>query len=338
MNAPRLRGSALLLGFGLLAPASLAAPSPAFLPVTLPVPVVAGPVPDLPQDPQNVQGTSANADEKGTSDQVSASLLEKARLNFARNDFAQASFAAEHVTSPAMKKDAQAILGQVHQYVVALQDGVAAEARRDTAAAIQAYTIAVRIKSDGPGDPAARITRIQGQAALAGASAQHARDRAAGRSAHLAAEHARAAALVAKGLSQESTGDLHGAFTSFSEAQAADPLNNAAVTGVQRTEAKTPPLDAGPAIRAFYAGQYGEAENQLNALSSAPNAPCRGAVFFYLGAARLYRAVLEGGQSADVAAQRPDIQAAFHQAHALGYVPLPRFVSPALISVWKGIS
>lgn len=292
-----------------------------------------------PQDSDAAQGTSGS-DAKGASDQASASLLDKARTNFAKNDFAQASFAAEHVTAPSLKKEAQSIVSQIHQYVSALQDGVAAEARHDPVAAIQSYAVAVRIKSDGPGDPAARITRIQQQAALAGAAGPSAKDKIAQHNAHLAAEKVRAATLVTKALSQERTGDSQGALSSFGQAQAADPLNSAAVNGVQRLSAKQPAAgsasDPTSGIRAFYAGQYEEAETQLSALSTESGASSRGAIFFYLGAARYYRALL-AGQKPETATQRPEVQAAFHQAHALGYVPLAQFVSPALLSVWGAV-
>ena len=93
--------------------------------------------------------------------------------------------------------------------------------------------------------------------------------------------------------------------------------------------------DATPAIRDFYAGQYAKAEQELNGMTATANAGVRGAVFFYLGAARFERALLEAGRPAAEAARLPEVQAAFGQARSLGYVPLPQFVSPVVLSAWQ---
>ena len=114
---------------------------------------------------------------------------------------------------------------------------------------------------------------------------------------------------------------------------------------MQRVESKRGPgqltadenREAAAAIRDFYAGQYGKAEKELSGLSSAPNAGRLGATFFYLGAARLERALLEEGRTSSEAAREPEVQTAFRQARSLGYVPLPRFVSPVVMSAWEGV-
>lgn len=266
---------------------------------------------------------------------------------YAGNDFAQASAAAGHVTSPALKPDAQTMIQQIRAYTAALQDGSTAEAQHDPVAAIKAYAIAARIKSDGPGDPNARIARIQ-QTATAGtlAAQQAEKDKNTLRQAHVAQQRAKALQLVTKGLALEASGDLNGALQSFGAALAAEPANSAAADGAGRirgklssTAAATVPVGptAAPAIRDFYAGSFDKAEAELSALVAQPDAPARGAAFFYLGASRFYRALLETGQRPEAAAQLPEVQAAFKQARALGYVPLPHFVSPALITVWGGI-
>ena len=295
-------------------------------------------------------GTGPQESQTAGSEGANAALWERAKSMYGQNDFAQASAAAGHITSPALKHDAQTMVQQIREYTAALQDGSTAEAdaQHDPVAAIKAYAVAARIKSDGPGDPNARIARIQ-QMAAAGATAtqQAEKDKNTLRQARLAQGHARATQLVTKAIAQETTGDLSGALGSFAAAQAAEPTNSAAVNGLGRVRGKIAVTgnhasvagpDAAPGIRDFYAGEYQKAEGELSAVFAQPNAPARGAVCFYLGATRFYRALLEAGQPPETAAQRPEVQAAFKQARALGYVPLPQFVSPALMAVWQGVS
>ena len=264
----------------------------------------------------------------------------RAQRMFAGNDFAQASAAAAQVTSPALKADAQTMITQIRAYVAALQAGVEAEDRDDFEAAIEYYTSAAHIKRAGPGDPSARIPRLQGEEASAAQAASQAQ-----RAHRLTQGKAKAAQLLKKGLAEEQAGNIAGASASLAAAQAAFPGFPGVAEAMQRVESKRGPgqltadenREAAAAIRDFYAGQYGKAEKELSGLSSAPNAGRLGATFFYLGAARLERAVLEEGRSSSEAAREPEVQTAFRQARSLGYVPSPRFVSPVVMSAWEGV-
>ncbi len=288
-------------------------------------------------------GAVAQETQTSAGDGASAALWEKAKTMYQANDFAQAAAAAGHVTSPSLKKEAAEMIDRIRAYVAALQDGAAAEGRRDSAAAIKAYSIAARIKNDGPGEPVARIARIQQQTAATLTPEQVAQAKDAQRLARAAQGHAKATQLVAKGVAQEAANNFEGALASFRAAQLADPANGAAADGMGRIKARLASVsDAGAsaatAIRDFYAGQYEKAEGELSTLTAVPNAPSRGAAYFYLGAAHFYRALLEAGQPPEAAALRPEVQAALKQARALGYVPLPQFVSPTLMHLWQGAS
>lgn len=269
-------------------------------------------------------------------------MWERAQKMYAQNDFAQASSAAGKVTAPSLRKNAQAMLAQIQSYVAALQDGVAAESRHDAVAAIKAYASAVRIKSDGPGDPAARIVRVQQQAA-AGQSImeQQAKDKLAQRT---LLHHNRALQLLKKGAALEAAGDLRGALLSYQAAGAAEPTNATAAEAAQRLQSSlnssqsSMNLSAADGIRAFYAGRYAEAEQKLAALLSTPDAKHQGAAYFYLGASKYLRATMEHETPKTTAMRDPDVVSALHHAHALGYVPLPRYVSPALLELWKSTS
>lgn len=286
--------------------------------------------------------TAVNESPQSVDDGSSDALWARAQKMFAVNDFAQASAAAEHVTSPALKREAQAMVSQIRAYVAALQDGVAAENRHDPAAAIQSYTAASRIKSDGPGDPLGRIARVKSQAASAAAQAA-AQATQAQRALGLTQAKARAAQLAKKGASQQQEGDLKAALASFEAAQAVLPGSPGVSEAIKvlRGRLDSPGVSAAaepeltPALRDFYAGQYDKAAQELNGLASTPKGKLLGAVYFYLGAARFEHALLETGSSSAEAARQPEVQAAFRQARSLGYVPLPRFVSPVLLTAWQ---
>ena len=287
------------------------------------------PNPGSPQDGQLSPGDTASND----------ALWERAQKMYAGNDFAQASAAAARVTSPSLRKSAQAMISGIQAYVADLQDGVAAEARHDPKAAIAAYTAAARIKSDGPGDPGTRAIRVKAQAE---ATEQTKQELAQAESAKDAAQkHTRAAQLLKKGLAEEAAGDERGALSSLQAAQVADPANTAVSTALTRLRSTltTPNIAEEPspavAIRDFYSGLYAKAEEELSTVVASPNAKARGASFFYLGAAHYYRSVLENGLSPVQAAQQQEVSTAFRQAHALGYVPRSQFVSPELMHRWQ---
>ena len=278
----------------------------------------------------------ASSDEKSNT-----ALWQLAQKMYAQNDFAQASSAAERVTGPSLKKDAQAMVSQIRAYVVALQDGATAEGRQDLSAAINAYTTAAQIKRDGPGNPAGRITRLQQQIAAGPPKDQ---DDQVKRALHAIQQRAKASQLMKTGDAQEASGDLEHALASFRAAKNADPSNIAAAQAVARLQSHLPSTlssnsiiepSPAPAIQEFYAGQYAKAEADFGALLASPGMKWQGAVSFYLGATRFYRALLEQGQLPAQAVQRPEVQAAFKQAHSLGYIPLPQFVSPALLQAWQ---
>lgn len=278
-------------------------------------------------------GTVVGTDESG------AKAWADAQRWYASNDFAQAQSSANAVGSGPFKKDAQAMLNRIKSYVVALQDGSDAEAHHDSEAAIAAYTEAVHIKSDGPGDPTERIARIQRQAAALQKS-QQAEE--ASRQKDVAKRRVQAAQLMEKGIAAEKVGDLQAAMNMYMAAFAANPANRSAHDSAARIKEQlrnSPQVDVrvATAVRAFYAGNFAEAEQQLAPLSAAPGTNWRGAACFYLGASRLYEIMQQEDTPAEAAFADPKTRAAFAQAKALGYTPVPAFVSPLLLRFWQGL-
>lgn len=286
------------------------------------------------------RANDGSAGEMVNSDDASAKAWAEAQRWYASNDFAQAQSAAGHVTSGPFKKDAQAMLGRIKQYVASLQDGTAAETRGDPVAAIKSYAAAVLIKRDGPGDPAGRIARIQQQAASV-ASAE--KEEQALRAKQVIKRHKEAAHLADKGSAAETAGQLQAAIEAYSAALSLDPANQPAREGVLRLKQQmqgSPEDEArvSAAIRSFYAGHFAEAEAQLEPLSNAAGIRWRGAACFYLGASRLYQALQQGSHTTvDTAFQEAPVHAAFEQARSLGYAPLPQFVSPSVMRLWQGL-
>ncbi len=275
----------------------------------------------------------------GSSEDSSAKAWADAQRWYASNDFAQAQSAAGLVTSGPSKKDAQAMLSRIKQYVSALQEGTDAEIRHDLVDAIKAYATAVRIKSDGPGDPAARIVRIQQQAAAAVMSEK---EQEALRLKQLAKRRAQATSLVEKGKAEEASGDLKGALSSYTAALADDSGNHVAHEGATRLKAQMQSSSnhkdlVAAAVRSFYAGQFAEAEQQLAPLSADAGTKWRGAAAFYLGASRLYRILQEKDVTAEQAFRDTQAHAAFQQAKALGYAPASALISPTLLRLWQGL-
>ena len=79
-----------------------------------------------------------------------------------------------------------------------------------------------------------------------------------------------------------------------------------------------------------------DAEDGLRAYLDAPTAKSKGAAYFYLGATRLYEKILSSsGQKADAAVASSEVQRPFKDAHAAGYQPVERFVSPVVMRAWR---
>ena len=131
-------------------------------------------------------------------------------------------------------------------------------------------------------------------------------------------------AIAKKGFAQEQTGDLNGALASLEASQAAFPGSPGMGEAIKRLREKLYSPQAASAsepnaaqtIRDFYAGQHGQAAQELENMTATGNTGVRGAAFFYLGAARLEHDLLEGGRPATEAARLPEVQAAFGQARS----------------------
>ncbi len=148
-------------------------------------------------------------------------------------------------------------------------------------------------------------------------------------------------AIAKKGFAQEQTGDLNGALASLEASQAAFPGSPGMGEAIKRLREKLYSPQAASAsepnaaqtIRDFYAGQHGQAAQELESMMATGNTGVRGAAFFYLGAARLEHDLLEG---AGPPPKQPVCQRCrLPSAGPLGYIPLPRFVSPVVLGAWQ---
>ncbi len=147
--------------------------------------------------------------------------------------------------------------------------------------------------------------------------------------------------LLAAAHGAEAAGDLPSALKGYEEVEHLQPGNGEGAAGHLRVEAaihRDPAEQAktlAQAIRDFYSLKYGDTEDELTSYLSSPKARSRGAAYFYLGATRLYRRVLEGQQTPEAAVGDAAVQRSLKEAKALGYQPLARFVSPLLMQAWQ---
>ena len=147
--------------------------------------------------------------------------------------------------------------------------------------------------------------------------------------------------LLAAAHGAEASGDLPSALKGYEEVEHLQPGNMEGATGHLRVETaihRDPAEQAktlAQAIRDFYSLKYGDTEDELTSYLSSPQARSRGAAYFYQGATRLYRRVLEGQQKPEAAIRDAAVQRSFTEARAAGYEPVARFVSPLLMRAWQ---
>ncbi len=319
---------------------------------------------------QSEQGGGAGKDAKADS----AALLQEARSAFENGDLPRAAATAAQVTSPESKAAATGIINRVSNYNAAIAAAQGAERAKDTGRAIHLYTAAANIAHNGPGDPTGHIAALRaGQAAAletqgagtvpttpiptpAPAPTPMTTPTPSDQKANTATAPAppatprtlptgdaqgKVSRLLAAAHGAEVSGDLPSALKAYEAVEHLQPGNAEGAAGHLRVEAaihRDPAEQAKTlvqAIRDFYSLKYGDTEDELTSYLSSPKAQSRGAAYFYLGATRLYRRVLEGQQKPDAAIQDAAVQRSLKEAKTAGYQPVARFVSPLLMRAWQ---
>lgn len=280
---------------------------------------------------------------------VSPAKFAEADHDFANGDFEAAAAAAHQVTDKDLQPSANAILDKISRYTAAIQDGRQKEAA-DPQGALQSYRSAISISTRGTGDPSGRIaaleTRLHPPAFPMPANPTNVVipnkvPSLPGQRPPAPDPGLEAARVIAEARQAESH-NLQEAMKLFQAAQHLQPTNPEAVAGLKRVQEainSRPEEQAkvlGDAIRAFYGSNYSDAEDGLTSYLSSATAKYRGAAYFYLGATRLYREILETyGHKAQEAGSSPQVQRSFKDARNACYRPVGKYLSPIVLSAWN---
>jgi hypothetical protein len=89
------------------------------------------------------------------------------------------------------------------------------------------------------------------------------------------------------------------------------------------------------AIRRFYASDFSHAGPAFEAYLDVSQGRNSGVAHFYLGATLLAQSILNTSAAQRTTVDTNAAKEHFRQARVAGYKPIPKFVSPALMAVWK---
>lgn len=301
--------------------------------------------------PPPVQQTPVKTDPSPT-------LLAEARGAYQKGDFDAALGAARQVTDPNLKPIADDIVGHITSYRSAVSAAHQAESSHDYAGAINNWRTAQGINANGPESPATNIARLE---PLAHAPTPVQQTPPAQTPPVQVAKNnppppppntknqpppidinAEVGKLMEEEHKQESANNLAAAVRAYDAILRLQATNATAQAGKAALMARinSDPAEQAKAlaqaIRDFYGSKYADAEDGLRAYLDAPTAKSKGAAYFYLGATRLYEKILSSsGQKADAAVASAEVQRPFKDAHAAGYRPVEKFVSPVVMRAWR---
>jgi hypothetical protein len=297
--------------------------------------------------------------EKASSEAENAKF-EQALQAYQRNDFAAAKTAFAQINGK-RAREAQNHLAQISRYEQAISAGDSFASAGDHRQAIASYSEAINIKADGPGDPRAKLARVQSAQAAAAASA--------GSTPAPAVRQAQpepvrtlppppaltavkptspavnTAKLMKEARAAEAKGQAGVASGKYVAVLASEPNNAAARRALDLLSAQNKPgreaagseadVMLAKAIREFYTGRFEEAEVHIKDDLSA-NGSKTALSHFYLGASKLTRYHLGGGDERNhkllaeaqdefrLARQTPGFQA-----------PTERLVSPKILQTYE---
>ena len=302
--------------------------------------------------------------EKKTDDSP-AKILDAERL-LNSGDLDGASVAAKQVTDAGLQPRANAVLQKISGYNADIQEAKRKEAASDLGGAKSSYQAAQSISRNGPGDPSGNISRLDGLLSAKAKEEEKAKQPTlvaeqpkqpvvvatqskppmVGKPSNLPPPpppdvNAEVAQLFAKEKQDEPL-RLREALRDCQQVQRLQPGNveaQACLARIQELINSDPKEQAkvlADALRAFYRLNYAEAEDDLTSYLSSTTAKYRGAAYFYLGASRLYREILDtAGQKAAEPAKSPQVQRPFKDARNACYRPIDKYLSPVVLSAWN---
>ncbi len=283
----------------------------------------------------------------------SSTFLGEARSSFSEGKFDAAVASAKQVTDANLKPYADEIVNKVGAYRAAVSAAHSSEASKDYQGAINNWRTAQAINGNGPDSPGVNIARLEPFTRQAAPAAQPAPVQVANRPAPppLSAKqappppvdiNAQVGKLLDDAGKASAAGQLPVALRGYESVLRLQPANTTALSGKADIEKK---INSDPAEQAkslaqaihdFYSSKFADAEDGLRSYLDAPTAKSKGAAYFYLGATRLYEKILSSSaQKADTAIASAEVQRPFKDAHAAGYQPVERLVSPVVMRAWR---
>lgn len=274
-------------------------------------------------------------------DAASSTALRLALTAYHQGDFATAAAQANQVRSASLKPQANQILTNIRVYQDTMNEADALMKRSDYNDAAQQYSFALKILSNGPGNPAEKLQQVQ--AILQKQSAEQAA--AATEPPKPAPSNINNAAKVKIDLEEakndEARGDLKGALLAFNHVLALDGLQTDALAGRKRVTAelhknqKTLEDSLTQGIRSYYASDFAQASAALNLYLSGSDLRREGAARFYLAATLLSQAILAGPENeAQTRDLRQSADQQFQLAKQAHYNPVGGLVSPKIMAEW----
>jgi len=289
---------------------------------------------------QRLLGIANAVQDKGGPVVLSQAALRQAQLMYDAGNFTAAMQAAQLVLLPALQPGARQIVSniQIYRSTMAAADQLANAGKAQEAA--DKYRFALSIKSNGPGDPASGLQRMnallttqQKYAAAANAAHPNAAAKADGNDEKQ---------LLLRAQKAERSGDINGALASYNAVLASDATQSEALAGVARlralqsekSQASEQKLAEG--IRGFYGAHYQAAAATLSDYLGTDHSLYLGAAHFYLGASLTAEALMGEDASGTGTALNLQLSAAeqFRLARKAGYRPVTAMVSPRVLSAW----
>lgn len=268
----------------------------------------------------------------------SAPALKAAQQAYDNGDFATAETNAGLVKSPELLPQAQTILSNIRNYRDDMQQAEAFKTDKNYTAAQQKYNAALAIKSNGPGNPTAKLQELAVLMKQQNTTVANNKQQPPDNSAKIKSGLTDARDQMAKGNPQ-------GALNFYNQVLALDPKQAEAISGkeqaqqaIQEAIAHDPKaledtLVGG--IRNYYESHFTEAHDAI-ALYLKVGTRSKGAAYFYLGATMISQAILSSPKSREERDRlEKDAMQQFQQARQERYKPVEKYVSPKVLAAWN---
>lgn len=264
-----------------------------------------------------------------------AEALKAAHAAFDVNDFATAEADLQKVKSPDLQPQAQDMLNNIRNYTSLMQQGDALQANKKYPDALKKYTAAMAIKSNGPGNPAAKVQVVTALTAVSKPVGPPA-----------AIDNTqKIRTAMAEASEYKSRGNWQGVLTSVDRVLALDPKQQDALSlKAEAQDAMKAQLAKDPkaledtlatGIRNYYQSDFSEANSAINLYIKAGGTRI-GAAHFYLGATMISQALFADPKNKDENSQlQQGAMKEFQQAKQAKFKPVEKAVSPKVLAVWN---